>query len=199
MHSVESLTSRAVVAVACMVPLIVLEAVLGSAFVLAPPVVAVVHWWPLVFVWPLGVGGGLTLLWAAANQTVVPWLCVTRVRLRLHEEAVAQRRPPDGPRVRTDSARMVVGTEGNPRFPTFRIGTARTPVAYLEPAAARALPERSERWLAPVPTAPPLPYLVAGRVLDRAASSAAWWLLGYMAVTAAGLVGFVVAVGSLPD
>lgn len=196
MQSVGALTSRAVIAVLFMVPLIVVEALLGVLFIVGP-IIGAFSWWAIVLLWPLGVGGGATLLLAAANHTIVPWACVHRVRLRLHEEATAQHAI-DGRRVRLDSARMVIRSAGNPQFPTFDVGTRKTAVTYLDTADADQLPARSERWLAPLTATPPRVYTQSGRITAAAARLVTVLPL-LVGLPIAGGVAFVVAVSSLPD
>jgi hypothetical protein len=134
---------------------------------------------------------------SACSATVVPAVWATRVRSRRHEEAAAQRtgRSPRLPDSDLEVDWLLTGA----RF----VGFYFTPVHTgdergVHPGAARRLPPRPERWLAPVP---PFRAPWPSRLFDRVRTSAprGTWLVVLLAgPVQSGLYGLVAWAAAVP-
>lgn len=188
-------------------------ACLGALVLTLVQVPVAVFWAVLVVAGPVsaaqGTGAGLfvagpfaammcgLVVSSVLSTSVVPAVWIARVRTRRHEEAVAQRtgRSPHLPDSDLEVDWLLTGV----RF----VGFFFTPVhtgdeRRLHPDAARSLPPRPERWLAPPrPFRAPWP----SRLFDRVRTSAprgTWYVVFVAAGAQTGLYALVVWAAGVP-
>ena len=151
----------------------------------------------LVFAGPLAGAMCVFVVGSACSVTVVPAVWAARVRARRHEEAVVQRtgRSPRLPDCDLEVEWLLTGV----RFAGFFFTAVHTgDERGLHPDAARRLPPRPERWLAPVrPFRAPWP----SRLFDHVRTSAprgTWYAVFVAAVAQTGLYALVAWAAGVP-